>query len=115
MIFEVEPMLQLMRDLPVTVYDDRWIVMQPLSDGEGEDEDEDVVASEAPTEYLAEYPLPIVRTFYILRMLDAGWQLIPTERLDTYAMDLQFFNENGERVVILLQDNGVGTTVTLVE
>ena len=76
-------------------------------------EDEEGMAN-IEKSYDVEMPLPMVRLFYVVRMLDAGWQLIPTDRLDTYAVDVQFFRED-DQVAILLQDNGFGTTVTFVE
>ncbi len=103
-VVEVKPALEFVREMESTTYDSRWIVM-------GEDEEE---LANIEKSYDVEMPLPMVRLFYVVRMLDAGWQLIPTDRLDTYAVDVQFFRED-DQVAILLQDNGFGTTVTFVE
>ncbi len=116
-IFEIEPVLELVRDLPTTSYGNRWVVIDKplLEEGEeAEEAEEEETSSEFPVMYDTDLPLPQVSIFYVVRMLDAGWQLIPSERLDTYANDLQFFRED-DQIAILLQDTGIGTTVTLVE
>ncbi len=110
-IFETEPALQALRELPTTSFDQRWLVMGPPEEFE-EFEPEPEAKLPYPTAYETEMPLPQVGLFYLVRMLDSGWQLLPTERLAPYGYDLQFFTDD-DQVVVLLQDNGTGTTVSL--
>ncbi|MEM9774465.1 MAG: hypothetical protein AAF902_07800 [Chloroflexota bacterium] len=99
-IADFEPLMESIDALDASVYQSDWFVLSDTLN----------LYDDGIWEYEIDLPLPILRAFYLSRMLNTGWQPFPIERPTSSSMILQFQRDE-EQLTIRLEDSAVGTLV----
>ncbi|MEM8857683.1 MAG: hypothetical protein AAGD96_05150, partial [Chloroflexota bacterium] len=97
---DLESLSNAIDELSPSVYQDDWLVLTESLN----------LNQDGSWNYEIDLPLPMLRAFYLSRMIDIGWQPFPIERPAPSILILQFEREN-ERVSIQLEDSEAGTIV----
>lgn len=99
-IVELEPLIEGIDSLTPSVYQGDWFVLTETLD----------LYDDGSWGYEIDLPLPMLRAFYLSRMISTGWQPHPIQRPSPSIMVLQFEREE-ELLSIRLEDSAVGTMV----